>query len=208
MYEELRHWFRQTPLFDPYKTIAAPIEYFFWKLKGSPQPKMPHLVKQREIKEYARKFGLKVLIETGTNFGKMIQATKDAFREVYSIELDEWKYKLATKKFEGDPNVHLLKGDSAKELPKLMASISEPCLLWLDGHFWNYSTPVKDELECLYQRPEEHVLLIDDARWFIGENGYPTLAELTAEVERRYPGRIVEVRDDIIRIHKPRPAAG
>jgi hypothetical protein len=44
------------------------------------------------------------------------------------------------------------------------------------------------------------VILIDDARWFDGRTQYPTIQELRAGVEREYPGHVVEVKDDIIRI--------
>jgi hypothetical protein len=48
-----------------------------------------------------------------------------------------------------------------------------------------------------------HVLLIDDARWFDGRAQYPTLEELRAKTALEYPGRITEVKDDIIRIYIP-----
>ena len=197
--------FRDSALFHWYKNVSAPAEFYLWRLKGSPMPKVPHMVKQRVIQEYARDFHLPVLIETGTNFAHMIYVQKGHFREIYSIELDEWKVQSARRKFAAYPHIHVLQGDSGEVLPKLLVDIKEPCLFWLDGHYWDVSTPVKKELEALYRHPiQDHVLLIDDARWFDGRTDYPTIEQMRAQVDREYPGRILEVKDDIIRIHKPR----
>ena len=69
------------------------------------------------------------------------------------------------------------------------------------------STPVKLELDALFGDATcERVILIDDANWFNGSGGYPTLDELRQRVTREYPGRGMEVKDNIIRIYKPRSA--
>jgi len=44
-----------------------------------------------------------------------------------------------------------------------------------------------------------HVVLIDDARLFDGTDGYPTIAEVRAQVERERPGSALRVESDIIR---------
>ena len=171
--------------------------------------KAPHLTKQRAIERYAREYGLHVLIETGTNYGHMIYVNKDRFREIYSIELDPWRAESARRKFANRPNIHVLEGDSGTVLPKVIPALKEPCLFWLDGHDFDISSPIKQELDAIYkQSPYDHVLLIDDARWFDGRTDYPTMEELRGKVSREYPGRTVEVRDDIIRIYKPRKPAG
>jgi len=200
--------FRDSALFHWYKNISAPAEFLLWRLKGSPQPKVPHLLKQRVIQQYAREFHLPVLVETGANFAHMIYVQKNHFREIYSIELDEWKVRSARRKFAGQPHIHVLQGDSGEVLPALLKDIKEPCLFWLDGHYWEVSTPVKKELDALFRHPiQGHVLLIDDARWFDGHGDYPSIEQLRERVAREYPGHVLEVKDDIIRIHKPRQQA-
>lgn len=197
-----RDHFRETRLFDLYKRFSALGEFLWWKLRGSPGPKVPHFVKQRTVRQYARQFKVQVLVETGTNFGQMITATQDLFRDLYSIELDEWRYQLAQRKF-GGPQVHPLLGDSGQVLPELIQKISEPCLFWLDGHDGDVSAPIRTELDAILRHSVPgHVVLIDDARWFDGRGDYPTVDELRAWAARRYPGgATLEVRDDIIRIH-------
>ncbi len=154
------------------------------------------------IAEFASRFNLETLVETGTNYAHMLYVNKDRFREIYSIELDENRAQSARRKFASYSNVHVLQGDSGKVLPQLLPALKEPCLFWLDGHDFDISTPVKQELNAIYKHPiRDHVLLIDDARWFDGRTQYPTLEQLREKTAREYPGRTVEVRDDIVRIY-------
>ena len=48
------------------------------------------------------------------------------------------------------------------------------------------------------------VVLIDDARCFTPDFGYPTVETVRAFVAGRWPGAVFDVEDDIIRIHRPR----
>jgi len=148
---------------------------------------------------------LRVMVETGTNLGNMINAQKDRFREIYSIELDQWLAARAKRKFANLPNIHLYQGDSGKVLPTIVPQIHEPALFWIDAHWGDIDAPVKKELECIYRHPvRDHVLLIDDARYFDGHGDYYSIEELREHAAREYPGSVVEVKDDIIRIYKPR----
>ena len=197
--------FRDGFLFDPYKRIAVQGEYVWWRLRGSPGPKVPHLVKQRAIAEFARDYNLCVLVETGTNLGNMINAQKKRFREIHSIELNEWLASRAKRKFKNEPNIHLYQGDSGRILPQILEQLNEPCLFWLDAHWGDESAAIRQELESIYRhRIRDHVLLIDDARWFDGRTDYLTIEELREHANRAYPGSVVEVKDDIIRIYKPK----
>ncbi|MGB8540081.1 MAG: hypothetical protein WCD49_00455 [Candidatus Acidiferrales bacterium] len=202
MASKLRAAFRETQFFHLYKSISAWGEYASWKLRNVPGAGAPHLVKQRTIAEFASRFNLQTLVETGTNYGHMLYVNQKRFREIYSIELDEHRAQSAQRKFASHSNIHVLQGDSAKVLPKLLLTLKETCLFWLDGHDFDISTPVKEELDAIYAHPiRDHVLLIDDARWFDGRTQYPTLEQLREKTARAYPSHTVEVRDDIIRIY-------
>ena len=156
-----------------------------WRKQGCPSPP-PHIVKQRTIREYQKKFNTSVLIETGTYLGDMIEAQKKHFKKVISIELGSDLYKNAVQRFIRDNNVLIVHGDSGKVLPKVLSDIHEPTLFWLDGHYSAGITakgekecPIFEELDAIFHHGHDlnHVLLIDDARCFNGENDYPTIKQ-------------------------------
>ena len=178
-----------------------------WIRSGRPIPP-PHIVKQQVLRHHRERFGLSTLIETGTYQGDMIHAMRDAFSRIYSIELDERLYRRALKRFKGMPHVTILQGDSGVVLKRVLSEETEPCLLWLDGHYsgsgtarGDLDTPIEAELRAvLRDRNKRHVILVDDARLFNGIDGYPTVKEIEALVAAERPDCIVEVADDVIRI--------
>lgn len=187
-------------------------ELLKWLDDGRPCPP-PHLFKQSVVKEYAKRFSLATLVETGTYLGFMVDATKGTFRRIYSIELDEALHRRAARKFSRYDHVSILQGDSGEVLAKLLESIREPCLFWLDAHHSSGAafktakgkviTPIVAELGRILSHPKaaDHVILIDDAREFTGANDYPTIQGLRERVAGMKPGVTMELRDDIIRIH-------
>ncbi len=188
-------------------------ELIAWIERFRPIPP-PHLVKQAVVKEYAKRFSLETLVETGTYLGFMVRSTRDTFRRIYSIELQETLYRRAVRKFSRFPHVTILQGDSGEVLARLLETLDEPCLFWLDAHHssgaafktakGNMLTPIVLELGHIFAhaRAQDHVILIDDAREFTGMNDYPTIDQLRELVLRAKPEFILEVRDDIIRIHR------
>lgn len=182
-----------------------------WEANGRALPP-PHAVKRSTVRAYARAFGLDTLIETGTYLGAMIKSTRDIFRTIISIELDPHLYERARHKLSEPGHITILNGDSAEVLPRILAGIRSPCLFWLDAHHSGMLTacgklesPVSLELECILSHPVgEHVVLIDDAHAFVGRGGYPTLDELQAMVATYRPAWLMDVADDIIRLHRRR----
>lgn len=51
-------------------------------------------------------------------------------------------------------------------------------------------------------KAEEHIILIDDARCFVGKNGYPTIEQVKEYIIERRADWIFDVKDDIIRTHQ------
>src|SRR5437016_13595570 len=107
-------------------------EFDVWESRGNPLP-LPSLLKQRVVLDYARQFELHTLVETGTLWGAMVEACKDAFTRIYSIELQKAFYCRARRRFARYPHVKLLHGDSAALLPEVLAELSEKALFWLDA---------------------------------------------------------------------------
>jgi hypothetical protein len=202
-----------TFLYDIVSDRRQKKELIKWIERFRPCPP-PDLVKQSVVKEYAKRYSLGTLVETGTYLGFMVRATLNTFRRIYSIELEETLYRRAAKKFSKFNHVTILQGDSGEVLSKLLESLDEPCLFWLDAHHSSGATfktgkgklltPIISELEQILAHPkaENHVTLIDDAREFTGENDYPTVDRIKELVFKVKPEFAVELQDDIIRIHK------
>ena len=184
------------------KTIqVAPYEF------GSPVPAPPE-VKRKTIFDYARINNIDILIETGTFRGDTVQSALPLFNKIYSIELNKTLADSARARFMKEPKVQILQGDSAIVLREVLNDLNRPAVFWLDGHYsggvtakGEKDTPILEELKCVLSHSiKNHIVLIDDARCFIGEFDYPTLFdiyELVKGVDRNYK---VNVKDDIIRI--------
>ena len=178
-----------------------------WKNNGCPVPP-PHIVKQIAIGEYQQKYGHSILVETGTFRGAMVEAQKTRFKKIISIELGMELFEKAKQRFRNDRNVIIMHGDSGKVLPKILKDdISEPAIFWLDGHYSSGITakgekecPIFEELDAIFNSKKfNHILLIDDARFFNGEGDYPTIDKLTEYIKSKNENYKVEVKDDIIR---------
>lgn len=112
----------------------------------------------------------RIFIETGTSLGNTVEALKNNFERIYSIEFDRQLYEKAKDRFP-DTHISVLHGDSAVELKKVLSEISEPALIWLDAHDSGEinasNSPVIGELEAIFSHPtKKHTILIDDARHF------------------------------------------
>jgi len=203
---------RHIPVYDFWLRLYRKKILSVWEKSnklGSP----PHLIKQMVIKEYARRFNINTLIETGTYLGDMINSVKDIFKEIYSIELDSDLFRVAQRRFRKYPHIHIIYGDSSKMLSEVLKLISTRCLFWLDAHYsggftakGKKDTLIEEELDCILSNwVNGWVILIDDARLFVGQNGYPNLRELQlfilSRLSKYSPTINFDIKDDIIRIY-------
>ncbi len=179
------------------------VEHKKW-LKQKIESPLSHFAKQVLIKRAAEKFGIRVLVETGTYLGDMVYAMQDEFNEIVSIELSPHFYKKAVDRFAGVANVKILQGDSGAVLKQIVPGLKRPVLFWLDGHYSGGHTakgekecPIFEELQSILFSPYAHVVLVDDARLFVGENDYPTATELEAFVQKFKPQSQVVLDRDI-----------
>jgi predicted O-methyltransferase YrrM len=202
----LRRLLQRTPFYGVYKALGHYPDYWYWQLRGQPI-RSPHLLKQRTVREYAERFGLRILVETGTYYGEMVAAMKNRFAEIYSVEFDSQLAQRAAKKFTRSPHVHILEGDSQKVVPDLLQQLKQPALFWLDAGYYGWAGLQGDkqrltsELEAILSHSiPQHVILMDDARGLNGQNGAPTVEQLKQRIATEFPGRKVEVKHDILRI--------
>jgi hypothetical protein len=178
-----------------------------WKGAGRPVPP-PDSVKRRTIWSYARRHRLKVLVETGTYYGGTVATFQCRLQSIYSIELSVDLFERARERFKDADNVHLICGDSGVEIGRILDRLDQPALFWLDAHWSGGVTargskdnPILDELslvlEDVYKR---HVILVDDARLFGVDPGYPTIEDVRGLVASKRPDLEFTVEDDIVRI--------
>jgi hypothetical protein len=203
--KEQRQKIEETP--RTWSALTSSLSLTEWEERGKPIPP-PHVVKQRVLREYAEEYHLRVLVETGTQKGAMIEAMKHHFDEIYSIELSEELFQRAKKRFASEEHIELIHGDSGKELKRVLERINQPALFWLDGHFsgdntarGEKDTPILEELtHILNAQGLNHVVVIDDARHFGRHPSYPSIEELKELVNSRRGNLRITVEDDIIRI--------
>lgn len=207
----LRNIIKRTPLYGPLRNWREKRgqmrEVAEWRRRGKPIPP-PKTVKQRVLLDYATEYRLRVLVETGTFHGSMVEAVKSKFDRIYSIELSKELHEEAKERFRGNPAVELILGDSGEELGNVMARIDQPALFWLDAHYsggatakGEKDTPVYEELkQILGGKDRGHVIIIDDARCFGTDPAYPPIEDLMEFIKSTRRDLAISVEGDSIRI--------
>ena len=203
----IRHALRRTRLFGVWRRLGVLPDYWYWRLRGRPV-RSPHYLKQKTVLQYARAFHLDVLVEAGTYFGDMIAGTRTEFHEIYSVELEDWLYERARRRFARFPHIHLLHGSSGELIPRIVSELQSPALFWLDAGYYGFADTkgnpdrIQIELNAILGAPHENVILIDDARGFTGREGAASIEDLRALVRRLRPECVLYVHSDIVRIHR------
>jgi hypothetical protein len=208
--DSLRETIRHSPLYPwvqrSLEWVRAERDLRLWVRRGA-SGSPPHVVKQGVVREHARRYGLRTLIETGTYFGNMVDVMRREMDRVVSIEVDTNLAALARHRFEGDRKVTIIQGDSAKVMADLVPTLDAPALFWLDGHYSGGETsfgeshcPIMQELPpILTDARFAHVILIDDARTFGADPAYPSVEEVRALVARHRPDLEFSLANDILR---------
>jgi predicted O-methyltransferase YrrM len=136
------------------------------------------------------------IIETGT-----YRATTTAwFAEfgvpVTTIELNPRYAEFARRRLQKRDNVRVLQGDSVAMLHRLATegTLAEgPVLIYLDAH-WGEHLPLREELELLFARCAECIIVIDDFKiddddgYIYDEYGYEKTLEVSYLERSKIPG--------------------
>ena len=187
---------------DFYALIQYPIWLLFPKM-GAPDN---HIYKRKRIKSIAVKYQCSSLNETGTYYGQMVNFSRKIFSHVKSAEIYEPLYSHNVEQFRDDPRVKIFLGSSLKVLPEMIHSSEGRILFWLDGHYSGAGTggvgdlsPITKELNIIsLAERNDHCILIDDARCFIGDQEYPTLDEVLAQLREINSNYLLIVDRDCI----------
>jgi hypothetical protein len=176
-------------LFHTLKDFRSLAQVARWVAKGMPLPPIP-AAKRRIILGLLARHELKTFVETGTFKGDTLAAVAATGIRAISVELSPEYFDRANQRFAGKRNVELHQGDAGDVLPRIVATLQEPALFWLDGHYSAGETahgalasPISAEVQCILDSPiQGHVMLIDDAHEFTGDGGYPELGRFLTTI--------------------------
>lgn len=179
-----------------------------WQRKGRPKPP-PDEYKQYIVKYYRTILKYKYFVETGTYLGNMIEAQRNNFEYLFSIELSYALWKNALQRFLLHKHICILHGDSSKLLEKVIAALDGPAIFWLDAHYSGGFTargsndcPILEELAIiLKQKKYNHLILIDDARLFREAHNFPNIDTVMRHIKSLNPSYKCFILDDIIRCY-------
>lgn len=148
-------------------------------------------LKSEVLRKYAGH--CQVFIETGTASGEGVQVAIDVgFARIVTIEANPDMFFRACERFAEFDHVICAMGDGGQVLGQILRDVHEPAVFWLDSH-WSTGEdplapgispcPVISEIRHIAEHPiKEHVILIDDMRYFrgkgIGQWGNVTLSEI------------------------------
>lgn len=174
---------------------------------GKWDPTVPSERRCEIIREYAKAFGIKNFVESGSADGDTCLALVDSFDQIHTVEIVPTVQQRTANRLSVHSHVHCYLGDTTNLFPGILDKINAPCLFWLDGHYCGSleargpkDTPVVEELEIIFATRQPHVILIDDARLFGSDPAYPSI-EWVRNVATTQPIEFTfAYADDIIRI--------
>jgi hypothetical protein len=150
-------------------------------------------------------------VETGTNRAGTARWAARHFDRVVSIEANPELYRTAGKRVASYANVDLRLGQSQDVLKTLIPELSRPALVWLDAHWSGGFTagedaecPVLEEIAVVDAGTVQHVVLIDDARYFLNlpppphkPEHWPSADDVIERLRAKFDGYIC-ITDDVI----------
>jgi len=131
------------------------------------------------------KYKIELFIETGTFKGETSVWAAGQFKDVFTIENSPAIFESASVTLSRYKNIYPLFGNSAVQLNNVITDINKPAIFWLDAHWCGRDTygsddpcPLLDEIRIIKQSKYMHVLMIDDARFFLKPPPEPQNQEL------------------------------
>lgn len=175
----------------------------------------------RLLEALRRQLPLRAFFETGTFEARTTTAVAPLFDHVWTVELSPVLYEWAKQKLEPFKHVEVIHESSPDALRARSRQLSSGSILyWLDAHWCGGPSagaanecPLLDELAAIGNLNDMSVVLIDDARYFLGpapppHNAahWPGLLELEAALRRISTEHGLWVINDVM-IYAPRRIA-
>jgi hypothetical protein len=168
-------------------------------------------VPQELVLSFMKQMSIPAFVETGTFRGGTTFWAANHFKKVITIEINAESSRAVASRPDCPANIEFLVGDSAALMTSVVKSLDCPAVFWLDGHYCGPGTgdihaecPIMQELEALRQA-KEPVILIDDARCFLGPPPPPhkpgqwvTFDEIARFIFMHFPDHFLTVHDDVI----------
>lgn len=150
-----------------------------------------------------------IFVETGTYKGDTTVMASKYFKQVFTFELNEKLYSESKERFKREKcfNVNAYLGDSVELLQLCMPFLkNENCMYFIDAHISGYDSSYKEaymvplfqELEIILSnvQSDKNIFIIDDARFWIGENKPFDWAHISLEkildMFKRYDKNIIK----------------
>ncbi len=202
---------RLASLFPAWNDIKECFKIFVyarrWQKNGWSLP-LPDLMKRAILKKIAEEHAISVFVETGTFRGDTPWFFRNNFRKIFSIEVQPQLAALAARRFSKHDHIEIIEGDSAKKLVEIIPKIDGSVMFWLDGHYSAGITgrgdddcPIWGELKAINNTLKHpFVIIVDDARCFGINSGYPSLDLLQSYLSENFPSHRMTVENDLIRI--------
>jgi hypothetical protein len=167
------------------------------------------------ILQLKTKYGLDVFVETGTFQGRTARWAADHFARVITIEGSKEIYESNLARHRDAANLEFLVGDSRHVLAEVVPRLGRPAIFWLDSHWCGEGTfgkeaecPLLEEIAAINRSSESHIILIDDARFFLAPplephrfEDWPTIdaviSRLKCDTDRYY---VVVIEDVIVAV--------
>lgn len=167
---------------------------------------LPSILKHAIIRRVALQNHCVVLVETGTFLGDTPWHLRNRFVEIHTIEIGHELAVLAGNLFKGHSHIHVYEGNSGEVLTQIVPRLKLPTIFWLDGHYSGGLTsgaevdcPILQELKTIFSQCKvPYTILIDDARAFGHDRGYPTLQTLLNFISKSSHKLDVSIENDII----------
>jgi hypothetical protein len=155
-------------------------------------------------------------IETGTYLADTALWAAHYYDRVISIEADRGLCDAARKRLASYANVNVLLGQSQDVLAALVPKLNRPALIWLDAHWCggavavageSQECPLLEEITAIDAGTIQHLILIDDARFFLNppppphkREHWPSAGAVIEQLRAKYDSYICVIDDVIIRL--------